>query len=52
MLETIVGFETKTLEASMADEMRAAAANPGTPDSREGMRAFMEKRRPVFNQGE
>lgn len=50
MLETVVGFETKTLEESMADEMRAAAACRGTPDSIEGMRAFMEKRPPVFNQ--
>ncbi|XOV86849.1 MAG: enoyl-CoA hydratase/isomerase family protein [Pseudomonadota bacterium] len=50
MLEAIVGFETRTLQESVADEMRAAAANRGTPDSREGMRAFLEKRRPVFNQ--
>ncbi len=50
MLETVVGFETRTLEASMADEMRAAAANRGTPDAQEGMRAFLEKRKPVFNQ--
>lgn len=50
MLEAIVGFETRTLEESLADEMRASAANRGTPDSQEGMRAFMEKRRPVFNQ--
>lgn len=49
MLDTIVGHETKTLEESMADEMRAAAANRGSPDSAEGMRAFMEKRKPVFN---
>ena len=50
MLETIVGHETKTLDQSMADEAAAVAANRGTPDSREGMRAFMEKRKPVFNQ--
>ena len=49
MLEVIVGHETKTLEASMADEMKAAAANRGSADSQEGMRAFMEKRKPVFN---
>ncbi|MBL6688971.1 MAG: enoyl-CoA hydratase/isomerase family protein [Pseudomonadales bacterium] len=51
MLEVIVGHETKTLEESMADERAAVAANRGTPDSMEGMRAFMEKRKPVFNQG-
>ena len=33
----------------MADEVAAVAANRGTPDSAEGMRAFMEKRKPVFN---
>lgn len=50
MLEVVVGFETKTLDQSMADEIAAVAANRGTADSAEGMRAFMEKRKPVFNQ--
>lgn len=50
MLETIVGFETKTQAESLADEKRVVATNRGTPDSQEGMRAFMEKRKPVFNQ--
>jgi len=50
MLEVIVGHETKTLEESMADEMRAVSENRGTADSMEGMRAFMEKRKPLFNQ--
>ena len=50
MLEAIVGHETKTLDQSMADEAAAVTANRGTPDAREGMRAFMEKRKPVFNQ--
>lgn len=50
MLDAIVGFETRTLDESMADEMAAVAANRGTADSVEGMRAFMEKRKPVFNQ--
>jgi enoyl-CoA hydratase/carnithine racemase len=50
MLEVVVGHETRTLAASMADEMAAVATNRGTADSREGMRAFMEKRKPVFNQ--
>ena len=51
MLDVIVGFETKTLDESMADEKSAVAANRGSPDSMEGMKAFMEKRKPVFNQG-
>ena len=50
MLDVIVGFETRTLAESMQDEMNAVVANRGTPDSMEGMRAFMEKRKPVFNQ--
>jgi enoyl-CoA hydratase len=50
MIEVIVGHETKTLDQSLADEASAVAANRGTQDSEEGMRAFMEKRKPVFNQ--
>ena len=50
MLDVIVGHETKTLDESMADERAAVAANRGSADSMEGMRAFMEKRKPVFNQ--
>ena len=50
MLEVVVGHETKPLSESMEDEMTAVAANRGTKDSEEGMRAFMEKRTPVFNQ--
>lgn len=51
MLNTIVGFETKSLETSIADELDATAANRGSADAQEGMRAFLEKRKPVFNQG-
>ena len=50
MLEVVVGHETETLDRSMADETAAVAANRGTRDSEEGMRAFVEKRKPVFNQ--
>ena len=50
MLDVVVGYGTKSLAESMADEMAAVAANRGTKDSEEGMRAFMEKRKPVFNQ--
>ena len=50
MLEVVVGHETKPLAQSLEDEMAAVAANRGTKDSQEGMRAFMEKRTPVFNQ--
>jgi len=50
VLDTIVGFETKTLDESIEDEKQAVAATLGTPDSQEGMSAFLEKRKPVFNQ--
>ena len=50
MLKVVVGYETKTLDVSMADESAAVAANRNTPDATEGMRAFAEKRKPVFNQ--
>ena len=50
VLDTIVGFETKTLDESIEDEKRAVAATLGTSDSQEGMAAFLEKRKPVFNQ--
>ena len=50
MLEVVVGHETKTLEQSMADEMSAVAVNNGTADAQEGIMAFLEKRKPIFNQ--
>ena len=50
VLATIVGFETKTLEQSIGDELAAVHKTLGTPDANEGMLAFMEKRKPVFNQ--
>ena len=51
MLRCIVGAETKTLAESLADERQAVHATFGTPDQKEGMMAFLEKRKPVFNQG-
>lgn len=50
MLDAVVGHETKTLDESTADETAAVVANRDTPDAKEGMSAFMEKRKPVFNQ--
>ena len=50
MLDVVVGFETKTLAESLADEGAAVTANRGSANSLEGMQAFMEKRKPVFNQ--
>lgn len=50
MMECIVGHETKTLEESIADERAAIHATFDTADRREGFNAFVEKRKPVFNQ--
>ena len=51
MLNTLVGFETKTLQQSIEDERAAVHLTQGTPDANEGMLAFLEKREPKFNQG-
>jgi enoyl-CoA hydratase/carnithine racemase len=48
MLRCIVGAEGRTLAESLADERRAVLATMGTKDQQEGMRAFLEKRKPVF----
>ena len=50
MLDVIVGHQRKTLAESLTDEMTAVLANSGNANSAEGMRAFLEKRKPVFNQ--
>ena len=51
MLDTLVGFETKTLQQSIEDERAAVHLTQGTPDANEGMLAFLEKREPKFNEG-
>lgn len=50
MMGLIVGGEEKPLQELIDAEQRAVAANRGSADSREGMQAFLEKRKPVFNQ--
>ncbi len=50
VFETVVGFESKTLAESIRDEQRAVKSTRGSADAQEGMRAFLEKRKPVFNQ--
>ncbi len=49
MLRCIVGAEDRTLQESIADERRAVKATLGTKDQAEGMQAFLQKRKPVFN---
>ena len=50
MLDCIVGHESKTLIESLADERRAVHQTMGSTDANEGVKDFLEKREPVFNQ--
>lgn len=50
MLRCIVGADEKSLVESLADERRAVLATMGTPDQIEGIQAFLQKRKPRFNQ--
>ena len=50
MMECIVGSELKTLEQSLSDERTAVHATFGSADAVEGFQAFLQKRKPVFNQ--
>jgi len=49
MLGCIVGSDEKSLAESIADERRVVMSTMGTPDQREGLHAFLEKRKPRFN---
>lgn len=50
MMNVIIGGGEKPLMSLIAEEQAAVRSNRGSADSREGMQAFMEKRKPVFNQ--
>ncbi len=50
MLGVIVGSEERSLEELIQLEREAVLDNMGTADAMEGMMAFLEKRKPVFNQ--
>ena len=50
VLNAVIGYEAKSLQESLSDERRAVHANARTADAKEGMMAFIEKRKPVFNQ--
>jgi enoyl-CoA hydratase/carnithine racemase len=49
MLRCIVGGEQRSLDENIAAERRVLLSTMGTSDQREGMRAFLEKRKPRFN---
>ena len=48
VLRCVVGAGEKTLEEALAEERRAVMRTMGTEDQKEGMRAFLEKRKPRF----
>lgn len=50
MLKALTDSEDKTLDELLAAERMGVHATMGSPDAREGMLAFLEKRKPVFNQ--
>ena len=50
MLAALHDAEHKTLDELLVAERAAVHATMGTPDAAEGMKAFLEKRAPVFNQ--
>jgi enoyl-CoA hydratase/carnithine racemase len=49
VMEVVVGSRDRSLEELLLAERRAVKATIGTPDSQEGIMAFLEKRKPVFN---
>lgn len=49
VLRCVVGAGEKSLAEGIAEERRAVLATMGTPDQREGIKAFLEKRTPHFN---
>jgi len=48
VLRCVVGAGALPLEEALAEERRAVQSTMGSRDQQEGMRAFLEKRRPVF----
>ena len=52
MLGLIVNGQDRPLEALLTAERQAVKDNRNTSDSREGMAAFLEKRRPLFHRTE
>jgi len=50
VMEVVVGNEDRPLEDLLQAERAAVHKTFGTPDQLEGIAAFLEKRKPVFNQ--
>ena len=49
VMEVVVGSEDRNLDTLLKAERAAVMSTFGTPDQQEGMLAFLEKRKPVFN---
>jgi enoyl-CoA hydratase len=49
VMNVVVGSEDRCLQDLLKAERQAVMDTFGTPDQQEGMRAFLEKRRPAFN---
>ena len=49
MLGVLVNSSDRALSELLKAEREAVHANRGTSDSKEGMMAFLERRKPVFN---
>ena len=52
MMSVLVNSNSKDLDELLAAERDAVMATRGTADAKEGMAAFLEKRKPIFNQGD
>jgi enoyl-CoA hydratase len=52
VMEVAVGSEDRNLEELLKAERQAVMNTMGSADMKEGMMAFLEKRKPVFNQSE
>ena len=49
MMKVLVNSSDRELEDLLMEERKAVQANSETKDSKEGMLAFLEKRKPIFN---
>ena len=49
MMKVLVNSTDRELEDLLMEERKAVKANSETKDSKEGMLAFLEKRKPIFN---
>ena len=50
MMKVLINSSDRSLKELIEEERQAVKYNSGTQDSLEGMTAFLEKRKPIFNQ--